>query len=85
VTERGSKVTDGGHHESGNYTAPFVDYKGSQYLSPVGDKGSWYLRRQTQGTFKVSISEGGYSAGQSLYQRMTGIVYGDGTSGWQCS
>ena len=75
------RVVSAGHAENATYTAPGYSYVGSQYLAPVGQMGTWYVGRQTQGTFRFTIQ--GNSANK--YQRMTGIVYGDGTSGWQCA
>ena len=75
------RVVNAGHAENSTYTAPGYTYVGSQYLAPVGQMGTWYVGRQTQGTFRFTIQ----GTNSNKYQRMTGIVYGDGTSGWQCS
>jgi hypothetical protein len=74
------RVVSAGHAESPTFTALQYQYTGSQYLVPVGAMGTWYVGRQTQGTFRFSVS----GAFKYKYQRETGIVFGDGSSGWQC-
>jgi hypothetical protein len=69
-----------GHSEYASFTAPLYTYVGSQYLSPIGKIGTYYVGRETLGTFRATV--GGSTKNE--YEKMQVIVYGDGTSGHVC-